>query len=104
MKTIPSSKVIFKAFLAFFLITTFYNASAEKGIVLNDTEPYQVITNDYIEILEDTTGKLTINQLVSLQDQVKFYEVKRNYALNENIKSIYWARFKISNKSNRAKK
>jgi hypothetical protein len=79
-------------------------ANAEDVITLTDKEEYQVITNEYIEVLEDTTGKLTIEDMVNPVVSSRFYVVNRNYALNEHVGSVYWARFKIKNLSSNQKK
>ena len=79
-------------------------SKASTKFILNDSSEYKVITNEYIEILEDKEGKLSIEDITNPLRNKDFYVVNRNYALNENINSVYWARFKIQNNSKISKK
>jgi hypothetical protein len=96
-------KYYYKYFIIVGLLFSF-QAKAEDVITLTNTEEYQVITNEYIEVLEDTTGRLTIDDMLKPTVASGFYVVSRNYALNEHVGSIYWARFKIKNLSGNQKK
>ncbi len=91
-------------FIIVMCILFFQPLKAENKIILNDSSEYQVITNEYIEILEDKEGKLTIEDMTKPSVMKGFYIVNRNYALNENVGSVYWARFKIQNLSGVSKK
>ena len=94
----------FRIFIVIVGLFFFHSLRAEKKIILNDTEEFQVITNEYIEIVEDKNGELTIEDMLNPNVNKNFYVVSRNYALNENVKSVYWARFKIQNLSGANKK
>lgn len=90
----------------FIIIFIFFSFQAKAGNIINltDSIEYQVITSDYLEVMEDKTEKLGINDMSIPSVSALFYRVYSNYALNEHINSIYWARFKISNLSGRQKK
>ena len=89
-----------------FLFTIFVSSQsfADKTIVLNDSADYQMIGNDQMEVLEDKDGKYSIEDILKPSISSKFYAVERNYALNEHVSSVYWARFKIQNASSNKRK
>jgi len=89
-------------FILLFLAS--FHTHAEKIIKLNDSEEYQVITSEYLEVMEDTTGNLTIEDMSDPSIAKNFYVANRNYALNEHVGSVYWARFQIQNLSSSKRK
>ncbi len=97
-------KIKYYRFLICIFLLCSLGTRAEKIITLNDTEEYQVITNEYLEVMEDTTGKLAIKDMNDPFVASQFYVANRNYALNEHVGSVYWARFKISNLSSNKRK
>ena len=70
----------------------------QKILVVNDLIEHYSLSK-YVEILEDPTGKLNINDIVKKRWQKKFKkrsERKLNFGYS---KSTFWARVKIKNKS-----
>jgi hypothetical protein len=77
---------------------------AISKVSLYDSLEYCVVSSEYIEILEDTSGQWTIDDLQTPSVASRFYSVNRNYALNEHLSSVYWVRFKLKNLSGPHKK
>jgi PAS domain S-box-containing protein len=76
-----------------FILT--FNLSAQNIILLqNDVEQYSV--NPYMEILEDTSGNLKIEDVISSQYDSKFKVNNQNVPNFGYTESAYWVRFKIN--------
>tara|TARA_B100000029_G_scaffold83258_1_gene74266 strand:- start:1911 stop:4598 length:2688 start_codon:yes stop_codon:yes gene_type:complete len=93
-------------YLLIFLISTLYSlyghSEAPPVILDKNKEAYNIDLN--LNILEDPTGKLTINDVSSKAWENKF---ERNKKKNPNFgysKSSFWARFKVINNSSREKR
>lgn len=85
--------------LVVFLLINIWVApvKAQKTVILDDAIKEFTLVNNYLEILEDKEGKLTINEVSSLAYQSKFVLNQSIYPYNENIKSAYWVKFKVKN-------
>jgi len=80
----------------FFVI---FNASANDTLVLGENDrAEEFIPKEYLDIFEDQSGSLTINQISSPGFNAKFASYKsknRTFAFIENTNSVYWIRLKI---------
>ena len=88
----------------FFSFCFISNAIAQKTIVLSDSTQEFVFKNDYLQILEDKTLSLTINDVSNSNYDKKFITNDNNYPYNINIKSAYWIKFKVQNNSTNGKR
>ena len=97
-------RIQYRLYLILIFLFISAGTKAEKVITLTDSEEYRMITNEYLEVLEDTTARLKIEDMIKPEIASSFYLANRNYALNEHVGSVYWARFKISNLSSQKRK
>lgn len=91
-------KLIQFTVLGFLLFLFPVIANGQKIIELTDESDEYVLGYDYLEILEDTTGKLTHEQVMDPSIKGWFLN-KEQYPFNRHPEYAYWVRFKIRNKS-----
>ena len=95
MRQILYTKLKIYIFFYFINFVLAINVSAQNSIVLTiDNEQYTV--NPYLEIFEDPSGTLTIENILSSQYHKQFkinYQNVPNFSFTE---SVYWVRFKIN--------
>ena len=70
---------------------------AQKIAVVDEQMQEFVLTGNYLEIFEDTEKKFSIKEVSDSAFQKKFILNQSSYPYNENIKSVYWVKFKIKN-------
>ena len=74
------------------------NLGARDNIFLtNDTK--QISINPYLEILEDSTGNLTIQDVIDLKNNSKFKSNHQNVPNFGFTESVYWVKFKINSEN-----
>lgn len=84
-------------FLLFFYIFT---VEAVKPVVLTDSLNELCIAREYVDFLEDPTGKLTIEAIRNEEAvRSKFIRSTAQDLINTNTQSVYWLRFKLYNKT-----
>ena len=64
----------------------------------SDTAAWNVIPHEYWQILEDKTGKLTINEVSKDPFQKQFHDSTEHI---DSTAYVYWLRYKIKNATNR---
>lgn len=81
----------------FFLACTLFNGYAQKTelIITNETDIIQV--GPYMEVLQDSTNALTINDVIKLDDFINHNMLIPSFGLSENT---FWAKFTVKNNSN----
>ncbi|MBC7486572.1 MAG: hypothetical protein H7282_07455 [Cytophagaceae bacterium] len=101
---LKNSSLMFRILFIFLLFnTSIASVKAQKTAVLDDSLQEFVFSEDYLEILEDKGGKLTIKDVSSSTYQNKFVLNKSSYPYNEHIESTYWIKFKLKNNSKSGK-
>lgn len=84
----------------FFCILPVSSAFAVQPIMLTDTLEELCIAREYVEYLEDPGGKMTIDDILKLGNSSnQFIPSTSQDLINQNIKSAYWLRFEIEDKS-----
>src|SRR6478735_6200362 len=78
-------------FIVYLFFCSFKAISAEP-VVLDDKVDYLVGKN-YIEIFEDKSGKLSLEEI---QGNAGFRNVRDNFTATQNATSHYWIRFKLN--------
>ena len=95
---------MFRTALVFlFLCLSLLKVTAQNTVFLDDTMKEFVFSGEYLAILEDKSGKLTIADVSSTAYQDQFILNKSSYPYNENIQSTYWIKFKVKNRSKSGK-
>lgn len=74
-------------------------AHASIPIVLSDPNKDAIIKGKRVDILEDTTGLLTIEDVTSAAYFSKFIQRPIEISINENKSSAYWLRFEVHNRA-----
>ncbi|MBC7487218.1 MAG: hypothetical protein H7282_10755 [Cytophagaceae bacterium] len=93
----------YRLFLAVLIVTFSAAAQAQKTADVDDEMKEFVLSGTYLQILEDTTKKWTIDQVSDSTFKDRFVTNQSNYPYNENTKSAYWIKFKIKNNSKSGK-
>jgi signal transduction histidine kinase len=89
-------KNIFLVILLFFISGL---AQASVPVVLNNSHHDYFLDFDNVDILEDKTGELTIEQIASSSYSEKFRTNQSKFPVNEHPNSVYWLRFTLHNNS-----
>ncbi|WP_443944318.1 7TM diverse intracellular signaling domain-containing protein [Pedobacter sp. AW1-32] len=77
---------------------------AQIPVLINDSNPHQILTFGQVDILEDRAGKLEIGQILTADIQKKFRPNANRIPKNDHLNSVYWYRFKIGHNSASSKK
>lgn len=88
------------SFALFVTVSVQLMAGDLKTILLNDKDGKDdyVLEARYLEVLEDPTGSLTIEDILQPEYDKKFkLHTSKNPASNANLKSNYWVKFKAKN-------
>ncbi|MCX2450822.1 chromosome partitioning protein ParA [Pedobacter sp. PLR] len=98
-----SSKLLF-LYKAIFLITVLSfsinkNSGAQEVVEINDNIDQHIFSFKQIEILPDTSGKLSFNQIRSKGISQQFKPSKTSTPQTTKLNSIYWFRINIKNNS-----
>jgi hypothetical protein len=96
---ILSIKNIMNMAMIFILMDVSFSVRASDVVLLGEKE--FLVLESYLDILEDSTGKMTFEQILSPEyaNKFKVNDRKYPYTLNENIQSTYWLRIKIKSSS-----
>lgn len=95
---------MFRTVLVFLLLCiSFLKVTAQNTVFIDDSMKEFVFSGEYLTILEDKSGKLTITDVSSPSYQKKFILNESSYPYNENTKSTYWIKFKVKNLSRSGK-
>lgn len=96
---------MFKAIIVVLLINSLssFGQTSPKTVELTDNFDQLVLSNEYVEFLEDPTNQLTIETLLENPSSYNFKRTKKETVVIENLKSTYWVRIKIKNLSTKKK-
>lgn len=83
-----------------FLVLLFFiptSRAADTLLVKDHNEDGYDLSAGYLEIFEDTSNKLTIDDMIKAPAAYPFvlHQDKKNFAFIKNTKATYWIRFKI---------
>lgn len=93
-----------KLLLAFFiLLFNSKNSYSNRVVQINDSIVQYEVAFDKLDIFEDKTSRLTIEDVSLEINEHKFKENNVQLPRNLNTNSAYWIRFKIKNNSERNK-
>jgi signal transduction histidine kinase len=97
--------VNFKFNIFFFLCFIFFDLRASDPIILEDKNNHQeyFFSGPTIDIFEDTTRNIKIDQVSSSEFARNFTYNKKDISRNRNLNSAYWIKFTVINKSTRDK-
>lgn len=82
-----------------FFLFSYVCCFAQQTVVLNNNTTEFIFKNQFLEILEDTSKQLSINDVSSTIYRDKFILNNSEYPYNEHLESAYWIRFKVVNKA-----
>ncbi|WP_316735815.1 7TM diverse intracellular signaling domain-containing protein [Pedobacter aquatilis] len=68
---------------------------AQVPLQIDDHTPHQIFTYNQLDVLEDASGELNINQILSKAQQQRFRPNPNRIPKNYNLSAAYWYRFKI---------
>src|ERR1700748_116172 len=69
---------------------------SQKNIGINSTTEEHIFSGNEIEYLEDNTGKLTFNDILTNPSKYKFQTNTGFYPTNSDINSAYWYKVKVN--------
>ncbi|RZJ92749.1 MAG: chromosome partitioning protein ParA [Chryseobacterium sp.] len=79
-------------------------AHGQVPLIIDDNLPHQIFTFRQIDILEDSSGKLGIGDILTAENQRLFSPGKNRIPKNEHPASAYWYRLKIGHNEASQKK
>jgi len=92
------------AITIYLILFTVAFAKAQIPVLINDSNPHQILTFGQVDILEDKEGKLDIGHVLTSDVQNRFKPNRNRIAKNDHLSSVYWYRFKIGHNSASSKK
>src|SRR5690606_14861551 len=81
-----------------FLGLSVFNGYASDVVLLNDEREEYILTDSTVDILEDPSRKLTIDEVVNFSNQPLLWNKKKGPQVN-NPKAAYWVRFTLKDLS-----
>lgn len=91
-----------RVLLSFFLLQ--FSALTYSQVVLTDSLEEFDLTNDYYDLLEDKTARLSFQELFLDTVKTRFLKSKEEYDYISDTTTAYWLRFDIRNQSSKDKK
>lgn len=90
-------------YITLLLLLFSHGLSAQNTIIVDDEHEVLEINGNNLDYLEDPSGQLTFNDILSDEYQRKFKHTEKNKIKNDQIESTYWLKVIITNNSKAGK-
>lgn len=75
-----------------------FQGFSQTPVVIDDGITQQIFEYDRIDVLEDASGRLSLEDILSPVNQKRFVSNKSKVPKNTNVEAAYWFRFRIDNR------